>query len=300
MRIGHSTIFYLEKNKRLNQISLDLKKAEVIGSTLIFKVIVKLKLRFRDKIHIKYGEYEFKDSDTMLTVIDKIVNNKVYYRSITFPEGLSNKSIFRIIESNDFLSGKISAMDSIGEGTLLTETYYFRRDDSRNSIIESMQKGMEDFIDENWNRRYPNPLVKTKHEALILASIVEKESSNSFEKKLIASVFFNRLARNMHLQSDPTAIYSYALGNVEKEKEIKTSILIRKKSPYNTYKIKGLPPTPICNPSRESLMAVLQPIKSDYLFFVSNGKGSHNFSLSYTEHRKFVDKLRKTNGEIGK
>lgn len=269
----------------------------MINCVFIFETVAKLKLRFRGAKHIRYGEYEFKNSDSVLNVIDKIVNNEIYYRSITFPEGLSNRSIFRIIENNDFLSGDMPQPNSIDEGSLLAETYYFKRGDSRNSIIERMQKGMRDFIDKNWDRRYPNSLIRTKYDALILASIVEKESSNSFEKKLIASVFLNRLAKNMHLQSDPTAIYSYARGDVEKEKKIKTNVLLKEKSPYNTYKIKGLPPTPICNPSRESIMSVLQPIKSDYLFFVSNGSGGHNFSVNYSEHIKFVNKLRKMKTE---
>jgi UPF0755 protein len=274
----------------------DLKNTGVIKNGFIFRIAMELKLKFKGEKHIKYGEYEFRHSDRVLDVVDKIRDNEVYYRSVTFPEGLSNRSIFRIIENNDFLSGEMPSEESIGEGTLLAETYYFRRGDSRNSIIERMQRGMENFINESWDRRYQNPLIRTKYEALILASMVEKESGNFFEKKLTASVFLNRLAKNMYLQSDPTAIYSYARGDVEKEKKMKTSVLLREKTPYNTYRTKGLPPAPICNPSRESLLAVLQPVKSDYLFFVSNGNGGHNFSVSYAEHRKFVNELRKKNG----
>jgi UPF0755 protein len=205
-RVGHNIVFFLGKNRGLNQIALDLKKANVITDAFIFKITAKLKLRARGEKHIKYGEYEFKSSDTMLAVLDKILNNEVYYRSITFPEGLSNRSIFRIIENNDFLSGEILQPENVGEGTLLAETYYFIRGDSRNSIIERMQREMEDFLSRNWDERYPNFLIRTKYEALILASIVEKESSNSFEKKIIASVFLNRQAKNMYLQSEPTAI----------------------------------------------------------------------------------------------
>jgi UPF0755 protein len=155
-----------------------------------------------------------------------------------------------------------------------------------------MQRDMEGFLSGVWNAETTDSTIKTKKDLLTLASIVEKESGNSSEKKLIASVFLNRLRKNMPLQSDPTAIYSYALGDVGKEKEIKTSILVKMDSSHNTYRIRGLPPTPICNPGRESIMAVLQPAKSNYLFFVIDNNGGHNFSSNYRDHIGFINSLR--------
>jgi UPF0755 protein len=152
---------------------------------------------------------------------------------------------------------------------------------------------MVEFIDKNWENREKNPFIKTKHDLLVLASIVEKEASNFEEKRLVASVFLNRLKKKMYLQSDPTAVYSYTLGDSSKEKDIKANILIRQKSSHNTYRTKGLPPTPICNPSRESIIAVLRPAKSDYLFFIYQEGRGLSLSTNYVEHIRLVNILRR-------
>ncbi|MDR3079119.1 MAG: endolytic transglycosylase MltG [Rickettsiales bacterium] len=291
-KLGVGTVLFVRKNTGLNQLALDLQSAGVVKHPRFFKFLMGVSMKIHGKRHVGYGEYLLEASDNILTIVDKLINNRIFYRSITFPEGLSNRSIFNIIDKNEFLSGEIANRRDIAEGSLLAETYYFKREDSRGSLVERMRRAMEEFVESSWKTRDPDHSPKTKGDLLILASIVEKEAGSGAEKKLIASVFLNRLKKNMRLQSDPTAIYSYALGDVEKEKKLKTSVLVKMRSPYNTYLVRGLPPTPICNPGKESIAAVLRPAKSDYLFFVIDDRGGHNFSTNYRDHLKFVDSLR--------
>lgn len=301
--VGVTTFVYVSLNKKIvedkliivqkgtgpNKLVKKLKNNNIINNEFIFKIYIKIRY---NKLKIKYGEYFFKKNTKINDIIENIINGRVHYRTITFAEGLSTKSILSIIEKNEFLIGEIP--DNVEEGSLLPQTYKFQSGDTKSSLIKRMQNDMLKILDKYWDKRDKNLPVKTKQEALILASIVEKETSVKDERKLVASVFINRLKIGMPLQSDPTAIYGYAFGDVSKEKDIKTYFLIRKDSPYNTYKIKRLPPTPICNPGEESIKAVLNPAKTDYLFFVATGNGGHNFSTTYFEHRKQVKSLGNT------
>lgn len=288
-RISHGTIFLVKKNSNLNQIISDLEENKIVKNPFLFKKILKIKTKEKP---ISYGEYSFLDSDSHIDIINKMINHKIYYRSITFPEGLSNKSIFNILEKNEFLFGEIKNKESIPEGSLMPETYKYKYGDTRDSIVKKMKNDMIEFINKN-SEKLNSSYIKTKQELIILASIIEKETNIPSERRLIASVFINRLKIGMRLQSDPTAIYGYARGDVEKEREIPRKILVRQQSIYNTYKIKGLPPTPICNPGKDSIMAVLEPAESDYLFFVTTGNGGHNFSKNYEEHKKHISNLKK-------
>lgn len=285
----HEDTFILVKNgDSLNRIISKLDNTMGIKNKIFLKIAIIYKTKARP--NIKYGEYFFEKDSTVENIIEKLIKNKIFYRTVTFAEGLSKDSIIKILKNNEFLTGEIP--NNIPEGSLLPETYTFQTGDTRESIIKRMQKAMGRAFNESWSKRDKNLPFKTKKEALILASIVEKETGIASERPIVASVFINRLKINMKLQSDPTAIYGYAFGNVDKEKEVKTSILIKKDSPYNTYKIKRLPPTPICNPGKEAIKAVLNPAKTEYLFFVATGNGGHNFSENYMEHRKNIDNYR--------
>jgi UPF0755 protein len=154
-----------------------------------------------------------------------------------------------------------------------------------------MQEAMAKTINELWEKRDLNTPVKNKEQALILASIVEKETGIDFERPKVASVFVNRLKKGMKLQSDPTIIYSFTFGDKKLERPIRISD-IQNNSNFNTYHIFGLPPAPICNPGIDSLKAVLNPIKTDYLYFVASGKGDHIFSSNLQEHNINVAKYR--------
>lgn len=287
-KVDKESIFYIEKNSSLNYVADKLYHEKLIEKPKIFRIVIRL--FFWNKT-IKYGEYKIEKDCTYLGILKKFKNHDIYYRAITIPEGFSNNSIFNLLESNEFLSGEIKNKGFIEEGTLMPDTYKFQRGDTRNSIITRMQKSMESFLDTVWDK-YNNNYVKTKRDLVILASIIEKETGIPTERKLIASVFLNRLKINMRLQSDPTAIYAYAKGDTTKEKEIKTNLLIKQKNEFNTYRITGLPKTAICNPGRDSIISVLNPTETKYLFFVKDGDGGHTFSSNYSEHLKQIELLK--------
>jgi len=220
-----------------------------------------------------------------------MINGDVHYRKVTFSEGLSNHSILRIIDLAEGLIGDISEI-KIKEGTLLTDTYKYQRGDTKESVVKRMQDSMMQFLDEAWGKRQANLPVKTKEEALILASIIEKETGLPEERRKVASVFVNRLKIGMKLQSDPTVVYAFTKGNVDLERDIRRSDLARKSS-YNTYYVYGLPPTPIANSGREAILATLNPDQTKYLYFVATGNGGHNFSTNLREHINFVNRYKK-------
>ena len=155
-----------------------------------------------------------------------------------------------------------------------------------------MRNNQERILEAAWDNRDPDLPLKNALELLILASIVEKEAGNEEDKKKVASVFLNRLKKKMRLQSDPTVVYSLTKGREPLNRELNRSDL-KTKSPFNTYKIDGLPPSPICNPSKSSIHAVANPIKTDFLFFVANGEGGHNFSKNLKQHNRFVKEYRR-------
>ncbi|MDR1498870.1 MAG: endolytic transglycosylase MltG [Rickettsiales bacterium] len=287
--LADDKLIFVEKGMGLDRVVKKLKEEKIIYDKFTFKII--FKIRTKNKTNIRYGEYFFEKGITVGEVIKKIINNKVYYRTITFAEGLSNHTILKMIDNNEFLTGVIP--DNIPEGSLLPETYTFQKGDTKKSLVERMQKSMIEAVDKYWESRAKDLPIRTKAEAIVLASIVEKETGIASERPLVASVFVNRLSLNMPLQSDPTAIYGYAFGDTSKEKEKKTNVLIRMDSPYNTYKIRALPPTPICNPGKQAINAVLNPAKTKYLFFVASGNGGHNFSENYRDHQKMVNSFRK-------
>ena len=148
------------------------------------------------------------------------------------------------------------------------------------------------IVESAWNKRVPDLPLKNTLELLVLASIVEKEAGNQRDKKKVASVFLNRLKKKMRLQSDPTVLYSLTEGEGSLDREL-TKRDLKINSPFNTYRISGLPPKPICNPSKSSIYAVTNPTETDFLFFVANGKGGHNFSKNLQQHNKFVKEYRK-------
>lgn len=293
-KIQEDKYILVKNGDSINKIVTKISNITNIKNKIFLKILVFYKTGFES--NIRYGEYFFEKNSTVNSIIEKLVNNKIFYRTITIAEGLSTNSIIEILKNNEFLTGDIP--NNIPEGSLLPETYTFQKGDTRQSMVKRMQRAMGETFNKYWAERDNNLPFKTKKEALILASIVEKETGLSSERPLVASVFINRLKINMRLQSDPTAIYGYAFGNTKKEKEIKTSILIKQDSPYNTYKIKRLPPTPICNPGKEAIKAVLNPVKTKYLFFVATGNGGHNFSESYIEHKKNINNYRKVKDSL--
>jgi UPF0755 protein len=185
--------------------------------------------------------------------------------------------------------------DDIEEGAVLPQTYTYHYGDDYEDVVLTMKVAMKNNIETLWNQRQQGLPLNNPYEALILASIVQKEAGNLAEMPLVASAFINRLRIGMPLQSDPTAVYGITggapLGRLPLAADMKHD------SPYNTYKIKALPPGPICNPGLDALKAVLNPPATDYLYFVANGQGGHNFSSSLADHNNFVADYREVRKE---
>lgn len=281
--------FIIENGLTFRQVVEKLHRKRIIKHPDSFLYISQLIKGLDPKVH--YGEYFFEKDTSYYQILHKMISGYTYFRKITIAEGLSTKSALAIINENDNLIGKLPNK-IIEEGSLLPETYFYSSNDSKVSMIERMQASMTKAIDELWAARDLRIPVRTKKDAIILASIVEKETGAAEERPQVASVFTNRLRRYMKLQSDPTVIYSYAFGDKSLERPIRMSDL-QNNSPYNTYHIYGLPKEPICNPGIAAIKAVLNPPKTDYLYFVATGKGSHHFSKNLKEHNRYVVKYRK-------
>jgi len=286
-KLETETLVVVNKGATSGMVANKLASENVIKYPTIFKLFARI--RGLDK-NLKAGEYLFAPNMSMAEVMEQMNKGGVFYRKITLPEGLTTTQILQLIEDNEFLSGNISL--SPREGDLLPETYSFVRGDSKDSIIIQAQKAMEKELENVWKERDKTVPIKKKGDLLVLASIIEKETSVASERGLVASVFVNRLRKRMRLQTDPTVIYALTNGKNDLGRP-----LLRKDlnvdSPYNTYKYYGLPPKPICNPGIESLKAASNPDVSQYLYFVANGDGGHSFATSLNEHNKNVANWKK-------
>ncbi len=238
---------------------------------------------------LKYGEYQFSKGASLADVVNTIIENKVVQHTLTIPEGLTSEQIVARLLENDALSGQIKEIPR--EGTLLPETYKFARGMVRAQVIQRMQQAHLHLLQEIWEHRMADLPVKTPEQLVILASIVEKETSKADERSRVASVFINRLKNKMRLQSDPTIIYGLTGGKGSLGRPILKSE-IDQPTPYNTYVIDGLPPGPIANPGRASLEAAANPARTKDLYFVADGTGGHVFSENYEQHQKNVARLR--------
>ena len=282
---GEAQIIWVKPGSGVTRIADQLEEAGVISSGLLFKVAV----RARDvQTQLQAAEYEIPAGASIDEIITILLEGKAYLHTITIAEGQTTRQILRLIADNEILEGEITTQP--GEGTMLPETYAFPRGKTRQELVQWMMTAQRDLLDTLWANRADDLPVSTIEEAITLASIVEKETGVVGERRLVAGVFVNRLKRGMRLQSDPTIIYGLT-GGEPLGRGIRQSEL-RKETPYNTYVINGLPPTPICNPGQASLAAVLKPEDTDYLFFVADGTGGHAFARTLREHNANVAKWR--------
>ncbi|KAB2848889.1 MAG: endolytic transglycosylase MltG [Hyphomicrobiaceae bacterium] len=243
---------------------------------------------------IKAGEYELPKGASMRHVL-AILNRGV---SVQLPvlvhPGLTSYQIVEQLKGDQSLSGEVTEVPA--EGTLLPETYNVRRGDMRQSLIDRMQRDHARVMKELWAKRAQNLPLRSLEEAVVLASIVQREMGRFDDPSRIAAVFINRLRGNQKLESDPTILYGLYKGAVVWNKAILASEKASQ-TPFNTYFVKGLPPTPICNPSKTAVQAVLNPAQTEELFFVSLGDGKSLFAKSYAEHQKNVRELRRVEAE---
>jgi UPF0755 protein len=269
----------------LKGVADTLKEAGVVENPGLFMIGVRLR---RTTEKLKAGEYAIPSRASMFDIMDILIFGKAIQHKITAAEGLTSDMIAKLIAADPVLVGKLDVTPP--EGSLLPETYLFTRGTTREQIVARMQKARDDLVADLWAKRAADLPLKSPQEALILASIVEKETSLPEERRHIAAVFVNRLHLGMKLQSDPTIIYAIS-GGYPLGRGIRQSELI-KATAYNTYVIPGLPPTPICNPGKDSILAVLNPETSKDLYFVAAGNGGHVFSVTQKDQDKNVAALR--------
>jgi UPF0755 protein len=279
--------FIIESGMTLRQVVEKLHSEKIVKNPSAFLYISQLIKGVDPKV--RYGEYFFEKNASYYKILHKLTKGNIFFRKLTIAEGLSSDSALKSINVANGLIGQIP--ERIKEGSLLPETYFYSYNDTKAGVIKRMQDAMQKTVDDLWETRDMTIPVKTKEQAIILASIVEKETGIAEERPRVASVFVNRLRKGMKLQSDPTIIYSFTFGDKSLERPIKMSD-IRNNSPFNTYHVFGLPPAPICNPGLASIKAVLNPIQTDFIFFVASGRGDHVFSSTLQEHNANVAKYR--------
>ncbi len=267
------------------EIAALLEREGVISNRFAFIIAHLARYTMGERQELKAGEYRFEPAVSMGEVLDTIRSGQIHTYKVTFPEGWTSLQIVERLRQAPHLTGDIATIP--GEGTLLPATYPYRKGDDRQAIVDRMAREQREFLADAWAKRAEGLPVSTPEEALILASIVEKETGQAEERERVAGVFTNRLRKGMRLQSDPTIIYGIVGGKGSLGRPILKSE-IQQTTPYNTYRIDGLPPTPICNPGRDSIRAVLNPADTKDLYFVADGTGGHTFSETLAEHNKAV------------
>ena len=245
---------------------------------------------------IKAGEYEIPPHVSMQGLVELLQSGKVVQRRLTVPEGATTAEILDLLRKTEALSGEITL--DVKEGDLLPETYFYSREDTRDGLLLRMKEAMDKTLDQAWRNRAPGLPLVTRRDALVLASMIEKETAIASERAKVASVFINRLRRRMRLDSDPTVIYAITSGKGSFNREL-TRADLQSNSPYNTYIVIGLPPGPICNPGRASIVAATNPARERFYFFVSDGQGGHAFSANMMEHNRNVERWRQILRERG-
>jgi UPF0755 protein len=279
---GGSATVILDHGLGAPGIADRLKRAQVIRSKLAFVVLAKL-----GGGSLKAGEYEFKGAEPLSRVVSDIKAGRVVRHFVTIPEGWTSEMAAAAVNSSPVLTGLAAPPP---EGAILPETYEVRRGEDRTVVLGRMRQARDELLARLWAGRRPDLPYRSPEEAVTLASIVEKETGVPAERPRIAAVFINRLKAGMRLESDPTVIYG--ISNGAPLGRGLTASELAQETPYNTYRIAGLPPTPIANPGKASLEAALNPPPSSEMFFVANGTGGHVFASSFAEHQANVAKWR--------
>ncbi|HEX2760269.1 MAG TPA: endolytic transglycosylase MltG, partial [Rhizomicrobium sp.] len=256
-------VVMIENGAGLSRIAQQLQDAGAIS----FKQVFQIELRLRGQAgQLKAGEYAIPAHAAMADIAATLIEGKSIQHRLTAAEGLTSDMIWKLVRDDKVLVGDAGPVPE--EGTLLPETYLFTRGMTRQKLLAQMAEAQKKFIAERWPGRAPNLPYNTVRQAVILASIVEKETAFADERRRVAAVFVNRLRQGMRLQSDPTIIYGltkgYPLGRGIRQSELEGA------TPYNTYAIDGLPPGPIANPGKDALAAVMNPPETNDLYFVAD------------------------------
>lgn len=288
-----SVILDIQRGTSLSALAREMSDAGMLPNPYYFMALA---WRRGDVGRIKAGEFELTSEMTPADVLARITSGRVVQHPVTLVEGWTFRQALAVIDGHERFTGELGhlsdedLMAQLGrpgqhpEGLFFPETYRFPRGTPRLEILRRSMIAMDEVLGQEWARRSPGLPIHTPYEALILASIIEKETGAPSERAEIAGVFTRRLFKGMRLQTDPTVIYGMG---ARYEGRIRRADL-REATPYNTYVISGLPPTPIALPGRASIQAALNPAAGETLYFVSRGDGSHVFSTTLEEHNRAV------------
>lgn len=291
--LAKDTAFIVPDGSTLGAVADKLEKEGAIGSASGFRLRARL---FGGGTPIKAGEFMLPKGASPRTILATLQGDDIMRRFVTVPEGMPSIMVYERLMAQPYLTGTIPVP---AEGSVLPDSYDFQRGEARAAVLRRMQSAMTAALNEAWAKRVPGLVVKTPQEALTLAAIVEKETGKPSERQMVAGLYSNRLRQGMMLQADPTIIYPItkgkALGRRIKQSEIQAV------NGYNTYSMVGLPQGPITNPSRASILAVLNPAKTDALYMVADGTGGHAFAATLQQHNDNVAKwfaIRRAKGEM--
>jgi UPF0755 protein len=280
-------IVVIPKGAGLNGIAKVLADAGVIDNPLVFKLGARLAA---EGLPLHAGEFKFPAAVSPRGAMRVLIEGKVVLHRVTIAEGLTVSEIYDVLTAQPDLEGPLPPKPP--EGSLLPETYFFVLGDSRAQLVERMRSEMQVQLAALWEKRDKDIPLASPDEAVTLASLVEKETSQNDERARVAAVFYNRIKKGMALQSDPTVIYALTDGKGKLDRALTTADL-KLDSPYNTYVVAGLPKGPIANPGLAALKGVLRPQKTKELYFVADGTGGHAFAETLDQHNKNVAKWRK-------
>ncbi len=278
-------LLYIEPGWTVRDVAAAAKEIELVKQAWHFRLLSRWKSADR---FLFAGEYEIPVGADLASVLDQIRNQRTFKRRVVVPEGASVVEVKNILENSFGLD--MTGFQLPPEGSLLPETYFYERGDTAPQLIERMQTAMSVALDEFWMMRVAGLPLSSPEEAVVLASIIEKETAISSERRQVAAVFINRLNKNMRLQTDPTVIYGLTRG-LPLGRAL-TRADLRSDTDFNTYRLAGLPPTPIANPGIASLEAALNPAAVSYLYFVADGSGGHAFADTLEEHNRNVARWR--------
>ena len=264
-------------------IAAMLAKEGVIRNPIAFQAMVRL---FERGASLKAGEYQFTSGVSAVEALETLAQGKTVKRRLTIPEGLTSAEVAALVRNAPALDGDVGTVPA--NGSLLPDTYFYSYGDRRSELIERMRREMVQTVKQLWDERTPDLPLSSPRDAVVLASIVEKETAREQERPRVAAVFLNRLRLGMRLQADPTVLYALAAETGDKLGRPLMHADLAINSPYNTYRVKGLPPEPIDNPSRASLRAATQPERTADIYFVADGRGGHVFAQTLTDHTRNV------------
>ncbi len=289
--------FVVERGSSGAVIADKLEAEGLISDALLFRIANRL----HGGASLQAGEYEIPAGASVQNIVELMTSGDALQHALTFPEGITIASVMRIIEESDVLTGDMPAAPP--EGSIMPDTYHVARGMTREALLQQMRQARDEAVAEIWASRQPNLPLETPDDLVNLAAIVERETGVASERPLVAAVFINRLRRPMRLETDPTIIYGVCLRHPERcrdgrlvdaqgNRRVIRASEIAMDTGYNTYRIDGLPPTPIANPGRAALEATANPAQSNAIFFVADGTGGHVFASTLAEHQANVVRWR--------